>query len=91
MKQYNKKDAREFTKEEVETISDTALAVGMRQLLRCYQVGRKITDQRKGNGVLLADIESVADAVKRYEDLTKLQYDFNPIGDDGKIVVYVDE
>jgi hypothetical protein len=41
---------------------------------------------RKGNGAFTADIAEIATIAKVPENLEKINYILNPIGEDGKIV-----
>jgi hypothetical protein len=59
---------------------------------RCFLVARKYISERKGSGVFTAEISSVANFAKKLEDLEKnYTITVNPIGEDCKLVIKLDE
>lgn len=68
-----------------------AIQIGMETLVKCYNRAREWIKDRKGSGVFTADIADIATIAKNPEQLHKISYVLNPIGEDGKIVGKIEE
>ncbi len=77
-----------------------AIKMGLAAMAKCFTCARKhikvihecsklsltLLQNRKGNGAFTADIADIATVAKNPLNLEKINYELQPIGEDGKIV-----
>jgi len=63
-----------------------AIKIGLIAMSKCFISARAHIKGRKGNGPFTADIADIATVAKVPDNLLKINYELNAIGEDGKIV-----
>jgi len=63
-----------------------AIKIGLIAMSKCFISARRHIKDRKSNGAFTADIADIATVAKNPLNLDKINYELQPIGEDGKIV-----